>query len=205
MTEDLRQFVVFTDAGDMVQTLSFLLIEAGMQCHLVQEVDYSHLLSLALRKTSLSIACKTEWYFTYGISLAKQLQQRGKQVKTNSDFPDLRDLISGVDDEATHLVSIDRLVYLLLRSGGANSLNLLAIRDILAYHGGSRPHQDVPLSQTEQKELKELTRGKSYKMIANSLEVSIETVKSHLKAIYRKLGVNNSTSAVALAYQDGLI
>ena len=41
--------------------------------------------------------------------------------------------------------------------------------------------------------------------IALDLTVSINTVKSHVKAIYAKLDVNSRRAAVASAYRTGLI
>ncbi|MGB0424183.1 MAG: response regulator transcription factor [Flavobacteriales bacterium] len=37
--------------------------------------------------------------------------------------------------------------------------------------------------------------GKSNSEIAEALEISINTVKTHLKSMFNKLGVNNRTSA----------
>ncbi|MCB2219510.1 MAG: helix-turn-helix transcriptional regulator [Bacteroidetes bacterium] len=44
--------------------------------------------------------------------------------------------------------------------------------------------------------LKLLQQGLSNEMISNKAGVSINTVKFHLKNIYRKLGVNNRVSAL---------
>lgn len=57
-------------------------------------------------------------------------------------------------------------------------------------------HLTVPLSQRELSVLTELVKGNSNQEIADSLYVSINTVKSHLIKIYNKLGVNNRTQAV---------
>ena len=43
---------------------------------------------------------------------------------------------------------------------------------------------------------KELSKGKTNKEIATTLFVSVNTVKTHLKSIYRKLNVKNRTQAV---------
>ncbi len=45
----------------------------------------------------------------------------------------------------------------------------------------------------------------SYLQIGEELYVSVNTVKSNLKSIYRKLGVTNRFEAVAAARQLGLI
>ena len=41
-----------------------------------------------------------------------------------------------------------------------------------------------------------LAKGLTYKLIAGNLEISPETVKMHLKNIYRKLDVKNKIEAL---------
>jgi DNA-binding NarL/FixJ family response regulator len=50
-----------------------------------------------------------------------------------------------------------------------------------------------------------LSDGKSNKEIAQALGISDETVKSHLKRLFEKLGVSDRTEAVALALRQNLI
>jgi len=45
----------------------------------------------------------------------------------------------------------------------------------------------------------------SNREIARQLYVSVNTVKTHLKQIYRKLGVSNRTEAARYAFEQGLI
>lgn len=47
--------------------------------------------------------------------------------------------------------------------------------------------------------------GKSNRDIARQLVLTEATVKSHLSHVFRKLGANNRTSAVAVARQRGII
>jgi DNA-binding NarL/FixJ family response regulator len=61
------------------------------------------------------------------------------------------------------------------------------------------------LSPKEKETLLHLVDGKNYKMIADEMDISYETVKSHIKNIYRKLHVNNSTKAVAIAIRRGIV
>lgn len=53
------------------------------------------------------------------------------------------------------------------------------------------------LTQREFEVLKSLSGGRKYADVAKELEISTDTVKSHTKRIYEKLGVNNKTQAVA--------
>lgn len=50
--------------------------------------------------------------------------------------------------------------------------------------------------------VKYLSDGLSYKMIAESLHISIDTVRSHIKKIYKILQVNNKLAVIDM-YRDG--
>ncbi len=53
-----------------------------------------------------------------------------------------------------------------------------------------------PLTEREKEVMQLLSTGITYAEIANQLEVSQETIKQHLKNIYRKLGVGNKIAAL---------
>lgn len=59
----------------------------------------------------------------------------------------------------------------------------------------------LPLSRQEGRVLAELASGSLYKEIAIELNISINTVKKHLKNIYRKLDVRNRKHAAATLLQ----
>jgi len=50
-----------------------------------------------------------------------------------------------------------------------------------------------------------VARGLSNPETADTLVMSVETVRSHVKTIYRKLGAHDRAQAVATAYQWGLV
>ncbi len=60
------------------------------------------------------------------------------------------------------------------------------------------------LTQRESEILSYMVTGLSNRAVANRLVIGDETVKSHLRSIYRKLGVSDRTSAVATALREGI-
>lgn len=69
----------------------------------------------------------------------------------------------------------------------------------------ANPEQDYDLTTQEKKVLKLLVDGKSYKLIAQELFISVDTVKTHIRNIYAKLQVHSGTEAVSLALRDKLV
>ena len=71
--------------------------------------------------------------------------------------------------------------------------------------GGAAP-ETLPggLSAKEVAVLAELSHGHTNKQIAASLWLSEQTVKFHLRNVYRKLGINSRTEALRYAYEHDL-
>ena len=64
---------------------------------------------------------------------------------------------------------------------------------------------DAVLTNRELTVLQELSHGRSTREVAERIFVSEETVKTHLKQIFRKLEVRDRTEAVAEAFRRGLV
>jgi DNA-binding NarL/FixJ family response regulator len=69
----------------------------------------------------------------------------------------------------------------------------------------SSPKQQNILTAREKEILTGLVEGNSFKAIADSLFISIETVRFHFRNIYRKLHVHSQSEAVAKAIKEGII
>ena len=63
----------------------------------------------------------------------------------------------------------------------------------------------IQLTQRETQALRHIALGLSNREIANSLQISVETVKEHVQNILRKLGVNDRTQAAVWAVRKGLV
>jgi len=64
---------------------------------------------------------------------------------------------------------------------------------------------DYHLTKREKEVLACMVNGLSYKMIADQLNISYETVRSHIKKIYEKLHVASLTEMVAKAIQQRIV
>ncbi len=64
------------------------------------------------------------------------------------------------------------------------------------------PFDDHGLSARESEVLALLSEGLSNQQIADALYLNVETVRSHLKQVYAKLGVHTRTQATARALRD---
>ncbi len=61
------------------------------------------------------------------------------------------------------------------------------------------------LTEREQEILQHIVKGKSNKEISSALFISEATVKTHLKVVFQKLGVNVRTEAAIEAVRSGLV
>ena len=66
-------------------------------------------------------------------------------------------------------------------------------------------HNDSALTPRELEILSMLSKGLDPKAIAKEVDIKYDTVRSHLKNIYKKLHVNSMIEAVARAKENGLI
>ena len=90
-------------------------------------------------------------------------------------------------------------------SGGAPMSAEIARRVVEAFHGPTAvpgpEGEEFGLSKRQQEILELLTKGMANKEIADRLQVSVETVRVHLRRIYEKLHVRSRTEA-AMKYRD---
>jgi len=96
-------------------------------------------------------------------------------------------------------------------SGGGNVLSPRVIQNLFDEMDGGTPangdgthRPEASLTQRETDIMALLSEGKSNREISRSLFLSEKTVKAHLAAIFRKLGVTNRTQAAMAAVAMGI-
>ncbi len=71
--------------------------------------------------------------------------------------------------------------------------------------GSFKKNTSPVLTPRENEILGFLCQGHSYKMVADAMNISRETVHSHIKSIYKKLNVNSKSEAVIKAIKGKLV
>lgn len=139
-------------------------------------------------------------------------------------FPTVQVLMQTIfhdDDNIFNAVCAGASGYILKTTSPANYIE--AIRDV--YNGGSpmtgsiarrvlelfqrnitpATGTDYQLTPKEKEILQQLVKGKSFKMIADAIGATYETVRTHMKNIYAKLHVNSNTEAVLKVMNEKLV
>jgi len=115
----------------------------------------------------------------------------------------LRLAVVALQDDNLAVLAI--VIAQVLAKGGAGLGTLLAARS--ASNGATQPSSSAgdAITARERDVLSRIGQGHSNKRIARSLEISPETVKSHVKHIFSKLDVATRSAAVSRAVSLGLL
>jgi len=86
-------------------------------------------------------------------------------------------------------------------NGGAPMTSAVAKKVLQLFAGQKNSRvatgkEEANLTNKENEILQLLVKGYSYKMIATEINIALETVRTHIKRIYKKLQVNSATEAV---------
>jgi DNA-binding NarL/FixJ family response regulator len=92
-------------------------------------------------------------------------------------------------------------------AGGQSLLFPAAIRSLAARHAPAAPASAelADLTPREREILRLMARGLSNSEIAGELYLGLQTVKTHVSSLLRKLGARDRTQAVIAAYESGLV
>lgn len=71
--------------------------------------------------------------------------------------------------------------------------------------GSFKGFEATSLTDREREVLEQLCKGKSYKMVADALFISHDTVRHHIKNIYKKLQVHSVSEAILVAMKKKIV
>jgi DNA-binding NarL/FixJ family response regulator len=90
-------------------------------------------------------------------------------------------------------------------AGGAPMSPSIARMIVSSMHQRNQVENRYNLTSREKEILGSLAKGNSYKLIASEFDISIDTVRTHIKKIYEKLQVHSQTEAVSKAINEKLV
>jgi DNA-binding NarL/FixJ family response regulator len=91
-------------------------------------------------------------------------------------------------------------------AAGDSLLFPAAVRELAVRHAGVRAAApSVDLTPRERDVLVLVARGRTNAEIAEELFLGLQTVKTHVSSLLRKLGARDRTQAVVVAYESGLV
>lgn len=91
----------------------------------------------------------------------------------------------------------------IVKNGGAY-LSPAVAREVIGFFAHHNQKTKIEVSERQMEILRGLTSGSSYQQIADLMNVSVETVRTHVKKLYRTLQVKNKVEAINL-YLNGSI
>lgn len=90
-----------------------------------------------------------------------------------------------------------------VRDGGAPMSARIARMVVGSFKTPAEP--SVQLTEREREVLDQLCKGKSYKMVADALNITHDTVRHHIKNIYKKLEVHSVSEAILKTMKQKLL
>ena len=95
-----------------------------------------------------------------------------------------------------------------VHEGGSPMSSMIARQVITVFQQNNpniSPNDEYGLSEREKEVLNKLSEGDNYQQIAAALFISVDTVRHHIRNIYKKLHVHSQSEAVAKAIRKGVI
>lgn len=117
----------------------------------------------------------------------------------------LKAICAGATSYVSKKSTLEEIVEALrIAASGGSYMSPSIAREIVNHLMGGKISKATILSDRQREILQKMVDGKSYQTIANELFISVETVRTHIKKLYRVLNVNNKTEAIT-QYMKGLI
>lgn len=137
-----------------------------------------------------------------GLSVLRECRRRGLATEflVVSSFEDNAKIFEAIVSGANGYLTKDRLHLELLPAirdmlnGGSPMSSAVARKALEQFRNKVRPKTDLSdLSPREEDIMRAFALGKSYKEISEDMFIAPETVKTHIRNVYKKLQVNSRT------------
>ncbi|MBP6512763.1 MAG: response regulator transcription factor [Bacteroidia bacterium] len=206
-TNPLR-IIIFDDNYNMRESIELLLSTTENMLLVAGFESCKNLLSDIEQTKPDVIIMDIDMPLMTGIEAVKKIRSINTEIPIlmltgfEDDDKVFNSLCAGANGYILKNAKMESLIHYIedVHGGGAPMTPIIA-RKVLNQFAKIQPEQHVKeeyfLSNREKDVLQLLVKGKSYKMIADDLNISYETVHSHIRKIYQKLQVNSVGEAVS--------
>lgn len=207
--------IIYEDNANLRESLRSLLSLAGDYKVVASYPDCSQVASQVAAGKPDVILMDIDMPGINGIEAVKKIRESDKKVQI---------IMLTVFDDNTHVFEAmyagangyllkkyvsDKLIHAIreVLDGGAPMSPTIARMVIsnMQQPGTTTPVNDYQLTAREKETLQLLSRGNSFKMIAADLNISIDTVRTHIKRIYDKMHVRSQIEAVSKAINERIV
>ncbi len=209
--------IIFEDYADMRQVLASL-VESSSEYNLVGAFsDANDVLNIVKKNKPDVVLMDLQMPGISGIEATRLIKNQYPQIQilVQTIFDDNERVFAALCMGASGYILKSTPAHKILEAiaetfEGGSPMSPSIARKVLAMltenqNTHSTDHDYQNLSPREKEVLGCLTKGMSYKMIADSCSISYGTVNSHLKKIYEKLHVHSATEAVQKALLQKII
>lgn len=102
----------------------------------------------------------------------------------------------------TPLTKIEEAIHTIYQGGSYMSPSIA--KKVIQYFAPKNQMEEAKLTLRQLQIVQGVVDGYSYKMIADKLLISIDTVRDHIKKIYRILNINSKAELIKKSYEDKL-
>ena len=88
---------------------------------------------------------------------------------------------------------------------GGSYISPSIARKVLYHFSGRKSYPKTTLTSRQLQIVEGVVEGLSYKMIADMLLISIDTVRDHIKKIYRLLNINSKAELIKKSYEQNML
>lgn len=203
---DLKNIAIVEDnvkIRDLIQ--KFLNMQEDMNCDIVESSVESFLKFLKSGQKPDIVLMDINLEGMTGIEGMKLIKQKHPEIEiimltiyhdSHKIFESLKAGASGYLLKHTSLPEIKDALDMVLKGGSPMSPQIA--RKVIG-HFQEKPEEkpDSGLTPREHEIVNGLVDGLSYKMIADRMDISIDTVRAHIRNIYKKLQVNSKAQVIA--------
>lgn len=206
--------IIFEDNKHLRESLQLLISSSGKFECIGAFADTRNVLAVVDKLSPDIIITDIEMPIMNGIDATRMIKNKfpGIPILILTVFDDsekiFQSLQAGGNGYLLKNSSPDEILNALMEvHNGGSALSPAVARKVIQFFQTNTHAQqnDYHLTQKEKELLQHLVEGMSYKMIADAMMISFETVKSHVKNVYRKLHVSSNSEAVAKAIKQKIV